>query len=196
MFYTDMKHTHKISNYNVSLEAHYWKIKSQDKFESDTKKKIDYTYGGARLSVNYSDFTLQLAQEKISLEKDTYSIHTSWGMYSEYTYGFLMGSGIYGALNNALTTKVTTVDASKVTAIYSFAKDSILILGYDIFSANSKQQSDMNLFDILVAWPCQLVENGSWQVIYENWDVKKEDKSTISTMVDNNLVRAKFSYKF
>ena len=198
MAYVDASYKKSIANYNVKLEGHYWKIKSQSEFEKDTNTKIDYNYGGARVSVNKDSLTLQLAQERISLADNSYSIHTAWGMYSEYTYGFLMGSGIYGALNNPLKKDaVKKVDATKLTAIYGFSKqNALVILGYDWFNADSAQQSDMNLFDILVGWDCLLVDNASWQVIYENWDVKKETTSGLSTMVDNNLIRAKFIYKF
>ena len=198
MAYADASYSTTIAHHNIKLEGHYWKIKSQSEFEKDTNTKIDYDYGGARLSVNRNHLTLQLAQERINLADNSYSIHTSWGMYSEYTYGFLMGSGIYGALNNALgKDAVTKVDATKVTAIYGFSKqNAVVILGYDWFNADSAQQSDMNLFDILVGWDCLFIDNASWQVIYENWDVKDETTSGISTMVDNNLIRAKFTYKF
>jgi len=197
MAYADASYATSFGSYNFKLEGHYWAIKSQDKFEKDTSTKIDYNYGGARLSVNKEKLTFQFAQEQINLADNSYSIHTSWGMYSEYTYGFLMGSGIYGALNTPLKNKaVKKVNASKITAIYEFNKKDAVILGYDWFNADSTQQSDMNLFDILINWRCRLVENGSWQIVYENWNVKNETTSGLSTMVDNNLVRAKFTYKF
>ncbi len=192
MYYFDASYSTKISDVNLKLEGHYWEIKSQDEYEVDTSKKIDYNYGGVRATAAYEDYVFQLAQEQINYEDETVGIHTAWGMYSEYTYGFLMGSGIYGALNGMGGDYVKKVDATKVTAIYNFTKDIMLYGSYNWWRTdNDNFQSDLDTIDILVAWPCQFVDNGKWQVIYENWN---SDSNNI--MVDNNLVKAKFTYTF
>ena len=192
MYYLDASYAFKLSDIGFKLEAHYWDIKSQTEYEEDTSKKIDYGFGGARATLAYSDFVVQLAREQINYEEGTHGIHTAWGMYSEYTYGFLMGSGIYGALNGIGGNFLTQIDASKVTLIYNFTKDVMLFGSYNWWRGNKEDfQSDLNVADVLVAWPCQLVDNASWEVVYENWN---SDSNNI--MVDNNLVRAKFKYIF
>ena len=192
MYYFDASYSTKISDISFKIEGHYWEIKSQDEYEVDTSKKIDYNYGGVRATVVYDKYVFQLAQEQINYEDETVGIHTAWGMYSEYTYGFLMGSGIYGALNSMGGDYIKKVDATKVTAIYNFTKDIMLYGSYNWWRTdNDDFQSDLDTIDILVAWPCQFVDNGKWQVIYENWN---SDSNNI--MVDNNLVRAKLTYTF
>jgi len=198
MFYVDANYKTTLGGYDLKLEGHYWDIKSTDKFNKDVGDKIDYNYGGVRASVKKDNLVLQLAQERINLADNSHSIHTAWGMYSEYTYGFLMGSGIYGALNQWITDKVTKVDATKATAIYKFSKQNATVLvGYNWWDSDSKEQGDTELLDILVSWDCLFVDNASWQVIYENWNLKEEPPAgSKHTLVDNNLVRAKFVYKF
>jgi len=192
MYYFDASYSTKISDIGFKIEGHYWEIKSQDEYEVDTSKKIDYNYGGVRATVVYDKYVFQLAQEQINYADETVGIHTAWGMYSEYTYGFLMGSGIYGALNGMGGDYVKKVDATKFTAIYNFTKDIMLYGSYNWWKTdNDDFQSDLDTIDILVAWPCQFVDNGKWQVVYENWN---SDSNNI--MVDNNLVRAKFTYTF
>ena len=192
MYYVDASYSTKISNIGFKLEAHYWDISSQNEYEVDTDKKIDYNYGGVRATAAYNDYVFQLAQEQINYADETVGIHTAWGMYSEYTYGFLMGSGIYGALNGMGGDYVKKVDATKITAIYNFTKDIMLYGSYNWWKTdNDEFQSDLETLDILLAWPCQFVDNAAWQVVYENWN---SDSNNI--MVDNNLVRAKFTYTF
>ena len=89
----DANYKTTLSGYDLKLEGHYWNIKSTDKFNKDVGDKIDYNYGGVRASAKKDNLVLQLAQERINLADNSHSIHTAWGMYSEYTYGFLMGSG-------------------------------------------------------------------------------------------------------
>ncbi len=192
MYYFDASYSTKISDIGFKLEGHYWEISSKDEYEVDTGKEIDYNYGGLRATAAYDKYVFQLAQEQINYADETVGIHTAWGMYTEYTYGFLMGSGIYGALNGMGGDYVNKVDATKVTAIYNFTKDIMLYGSYNWWRTdNDNFQSNLDTVDILVAWPCQFVDNGKWQVIYENWN---SDSNNI--MVDNNLVRAKFTYTF
>ena len=192
MYYFDASYSTKISDIGFKLEGHYWEISSKDEYEADTGKKIDYNYGGVRATVVYDKYVFQLAQEQINYEDETVGIHTVWGMFTEYTYGFLMGSGIYGALNGMGGDYVKKVDATKVTVIYNFTKDIMLYGSYNWWRTdNDNFQSDLDTIDILLAWPCQFVDNGKWQVIYENWN---SDSNNI--MVDNNLLRAKFTYTF
>jgi len=192
MFYLDASYAFKVNDVGLKLEGHYWDIKSQSEYEEDTGKKIDYNYGGIRGTVGYSDFILQFAREQINYKNETHGIQTAWGMYSGYTFGSLIGSGIYGALNGIGGKYLTQVDASKITFIYNFTEGVMLSGSYNWWIGGKDDfQSDINVADILVEWPSQVVDNGKWQLIYENWDSKSEN-----IMVDNNLVRAKFTYTF
>jgi len=193
MFYYDVSYKTNLSkDMSFQLQGHYWTIKSKSQYEADTGKKIDYNYGGVRASFVNKGLTLQIAQEQINYEDKTVGIHTAWGMYTEYTYGILMGSGIYGATNGIGGQYVTKVDATKLTFKYDFSNGINTYVGYNIYDANNDAfMSDMNLLDIYVGFPCQLIDNGSWALLYENWD---SDGNNI--MVDNNLLKLKFSYKF
>lgn len=193
MFYYDASYKKNFSkDMSFQLQGHYWTIQSKSEYEADTGKKIDYNYGGVRASFINKGLTLQLAQEQINYEDKTVGIHTAWGMYTEYTYGILMGSGIYGAINGINGQYITKVDATKLTLKYDFGNDMNTYIGYNIFDGdNDDFMSDMNLLDVYFAFPCQLVENASWALLYENWD---SDGNNI--MVDNNLLKLKFTYTF
>lgn len=193
MFYYDASYKFDFSkDKSLKLEAHYWNIKSKSEYEVDTGKKIDYNYGGARASFTNGDLLLQLAKEQINYKDNTVGIHTSWGMYTEYTYGYLMGSGIYGATNGIGGEYVTKVDATKFTLRYDITNDVDIYIGYNIYDANNDAfMSDMNLLDLYIGFPCQLVDNAKYSLLYENWD---SDGDNI--MVDNNLLRLKYTYSF
>ena len=193
MFYYDASYKTNFSkDMSFQLQGHYWTIKSKSEYEVDTGKKIDYNYGGVRASFVNKGLTLQLAQEQINYENKTVGIHSAWGMYTEYTYGILIGSGIYGATNGIGGQYITKVDATKLTLKYDFGNDINTYLGYNIFDGdNDDFMSDMNLLDVYVAFPCQLMKNGKWALLYENWD---SDGNNI--LVDNNLLKLKFTYTF
>ncbi|MDF1874527.1 OprD family outer membrane porin [Sulfurimonas sp. SAG-AH-194-I05] len=193
MFYYDVSYKKSFSkDTSLQLQGHYWTIKSKSAYEVDTGKKIDYNYGGVRASFINKSLTLQLAQERINYADQTVGIHTSWGMYTEYTYGILMGSGIYGALNGIGGNYITKVDATKLTFKYDFGNDINTYIGYNIYDADGDAwMSDMNLLDVYVSFPCRFIKNATWALLYENWD---SDGDKI--MVDNNLLKLKFSYKF
>ena len=193
MFYYDASYVINLSKESsLTIEAHYWNIKSKSEYEKDTAQKIDYNFGGARVSYQQGDLLLQIAQEQINYKDKTVGIHTAWGMYSEYTYGYLMGSGIYGAANGFNGEYITKVDATKLTLRYNIAKDIDTYIGYNIYDGdNDDFMSDMNLLDLYIGFPCQLVDNAKWSLLYENWD---SDGNQI--MVDNNLLRLKLTYPF
>jgi len=193
MFYYDASYKTNISkDMSFQLQGHYWTIKSKSEYEIDTGKKIDYNYGGVRASFINDGLTLQVAQERINYEDQTVGIHTAWGMYTEYTYGILMGSGIYGALNGFGGQYITKVDATKLTLKYDFGNDINTYIGYNIFDGNNDAfMSDINLLDVYLAFPCQLIKNASWALLYENWDSNGN-----KIMVDNNLLKLKLTYKF
>jgi len=196
MYYGDASYLYKQSkDLSLKFEGHLWNIKSTSRFDKDREdvgRKVDYLFGGVRLSAIYKEYVFQLAQERIDYADKAGSVHTAWGMYSEYTYGFLMGSGMYGALNGYQDSYIQKVDATKLTAIYNFAKGATLYGSYNWWRGdNDAFQSNLDTIDILVTWPCMLVENGRWQVIYENWNSKSNN-----IMVDNNLARVKYTYTF
>ena len=196
MYFIEGSYSNKIGDSAYKIEAHYWKIKSKKEYNEDTNQKIDYYYAGARGSLIYKKFIFQYAQEHISYKQNTHGIHTAWGMYSEYTYGFLMGSGILGAINGYQNKYITKVDAYKLTGIYNYNSDIMFYMSYNIWrNNNTSLQADMNVFDLLISWPCYLLDNGKWQFIYENWNADENEQNK-DVMVDNNLFRVKFTYNF
>lgn len=115
MFYYGASYDVDLSqDIRLQLEGHYWDIKSKSNYELDTGKKIDYNYGGVRVGLKYNDLLLQVAQEQVNLKDKTVGIQSAWGMYSEYTYGYLLGSAIYGSLNGYKNQYITKADATKV----------------------------------------------------------------------------------
>ena len=193
MLYYDAAYTFPLADEkSFTLEGHYWTIKSKSRYELDTNKKIDYNYGGVRANYKDGGLLLQIAREHIHYADKTVGIHTAWGMFTEYTYGYLIGSGIYGAINGFGGQYITKLDASKLTLRYDFGNGVDIYTGYDIYKGdNDAFMSDMNLLDLYVGFPCQLVKNAKWGLLYEYWD-----SGTNNIMVDNNLLRLKFTYSF
>lgn len=80
----------------------------------------------------------------------------------------------------------------KFTLRYDVTKDVDIYIGYNIWNGNNDAfMSDMNLLDLYIGFPCQLIDNAKYSLLYENWN---SDGNNI--MVNNNLLRLKFTYTF
>jgi len=194
MIFTDIKYKDKISdNLSLTYEAHYWKSRSKDKYEDDTSSIIDYYFTGARVSADIDKFTLQLAYDHMGKEAGTKTIHELYGNFAEYTYGFLMGSGAYGAeLAPINPNKMTSMDAFKATAQYHYNKDTHFYSGYMMaISDDENYQSDVNILDIAVFMSNVGHKDVSLALIYENWD-----SAGNNFFIDNNLLRTTVKFKF
>ena len=192
MLYADFDYHASLYGHPLILEGHAWQITSKTAYTQDTGKKIDYLYSGFRLNYLFRRHVFHIAKEQIDYQAGTHGIHTAWGMYSEYTYGFLMGSGIYGALNGFNGMEIRRVDAIKAAWIYKFNQKTLLYVSYNWWlSDNDALQSNLKAFDLLLSWPCKKLKNSNWQLVYENWESQSQN-----IMVDNNLLRLTFTYRF
>jgi len=194
MTFADAKYKHKVSDgLSLSYEAHYWKSRSKDAYEVDTSSIIDYYFTGTRISADIDKFTLQLAYDHMGKEAGTKTIHELYGNFAEYTYGFLMGSGAYGAeLAPINPNNMTSMDAVKATAQYHYSNNTHLYLGYMIATSDDNNyQSDVNILDIALFMNDLGHKDVSLEIIYENWN---SDGNNF--FIDNNLLRAKVKYKF
>jgi hypothetical protein len=192
--YLGVKYNHQINQrLLLTYEAHYWNAKSRSSYEDELLKNIDYDFSGLRISAEIDKFTLQFAYEHMSKKAGSHTIHTYFGNYAEYTYGFLMGSGAYGAISTGnKDDDMTTMDAFKLTAKYDLNNDITFFIGYDINTSNqSSLQSDVNILDIALFMDIGAVKNLSLAIIYENWDSNGDN-----FFIDNNLIRATLKYKF
>ncbi len=194
MVFSDAKYTHKISDdFSLSYEAHYWKSRSKEAYEVDTSSTIDYYFTGARVSADIKQFTLQLAYDHMEKEAGTKTIHELYGNFAEYTYGFLMGSGAYGAeLAPINPNNMTSMDAVKATVQYHYDKNTHFYSGYTMATSDDQNyQSDVNILDLALFMNGVGHEELSLAIIYENWN---SDGNNF--FIDNNLLRATVKYKF
>ncbi|NOQ94808.1 MAG: outer membrane porin, OprD family [Methylophaga sp.] len=194
MIFTDVKYKNKVSeNLSLTYEAHYWKSRSKSAYENDTSSIIDYYFAGARISAEIDKFTLQLAYDHMGKEAGTKTIHEYYGNFAEYTYGFLLGSGAYGAeLAPINPNNMTSMDALKATVQYHYNKDTHLYSGYMMATSDDKNyQSDVNILDIALFMSNVGHKDVSLALIYENWD---SDGNNF--FIDNNLLRTTVKFKF
>lgn len=194
MLFAGTKYKQQLSNdLSLTYEAHYWKSKSRNAYEIDLAKKIDYDNIGFRISAVIDNLTLQLAYDHMAKKAGSHTIHTYHGNYAEYTYGFLLGSGAYGAISTGdENNDMTSMDAGKLTIQYKLNADTKFYLGYVMNTSDqSSLQSDLNILDIALFIDSTFHKDVYLAVIYENWDA---DGSNF--FIDNNLIRATLKYKF
>ncbi len=192
MMFAGVKYEDNITDdFSITYEAHYWNSKSGSDYENDLSKIIDYDFSGIRVSVDIDDFTLQLAFDRMRKKAGSQTIHTYFGNYAEYTYGYLLGSGVYGAIStNDPDDDMTSMNAAKLTAQYHFSNNTFYI-GYIMNqSGHESLQSDLDILDVALFMDSPFSTDLSLALIYENWNA-----DGANFFIDNHLIRATVKHR-
>ncbi len=200
MFYANAKYSSDAAP-TLTYELHGWRSRSQSRYEADRRARgkgsttINYFDVGARVTADLSDqFRAQLAVDLMRKSAGSHTIHTYAGNYAEYTYGFLMGSGAYGAISTGNpNSDMTRMNSVKVTLEYKFQPETKLHVGYVVMKSNMPTlQSNMNLLDIRLTSDHVFDPHVSVALLYENWHADQHQ----AFFINNNLARARVSYHF